>query len=79
MGKHSRQQGVPRRRTIATVELVDVSGTAHRVSVAAAAEGLRRGRYSTLCGGDVVPAALVTREARHCRLCAPIPKQRSRR
>ncbi len=80
MGKHSKQQGrhVPQRRTIATVDLVDVNGTAHRVTVDAAADGLSRGRYATVCGGDVLPAALVAREARYCRLCAPIPAQRSR-
>jgi hypothetical protein len=77
VGKHSKQQGVPQRRTIATLELVDTTGTAHRVTVDAAAEGLPRGRYATVCGGDVLPAALVTRAARHCRLCAPIPAQRS--
>jgi hypothetical protein len=77
MGKHSRQPGVPQRRVIETIELVDVGGIAHRVSINAAAEGLRRGQYATLCGADVVAAALVAREARHCRLCAPIPAQRS--
>jgi hypothetical protein len=80
MGRHSKQQGhrTPQRRTIATVELVDTSGVAHRVSIDAAADGLRRGTYATLCGGDVVAAALVARAARFCRLCAPIPAQRSR-
>jgi hypothetical protein len=78
MGKHSRRPDVPRRRTIATVELVDISGTAHLVSVAAAAEGLPRGRYTTVCGGEVLPAALVVKQARYCRLCASIPAQRSR-
>jgi len=77
MGKHSRQ-GVPQRHTIETTELVDTSGTAHRVSIDAAAEGVRGGRYATLCGGDVVAAALAAREARFCRLCAPLPTQRSR-
>jgi len=77
MGKHSRRQGEPQRRTIETIELVDTSGTAHRVGVAGAAEGLRRGRYSTLCGGDVVAAALAAREARRCRLCAPLPTRGS--
>ena len=79
MGKHSKPQGhrTPQRRTIATVELVDVTGTAHRVSVDAAADGLPRGRYATICGGDVVAAALVARAARYCRLCAPVPSQRS--
>jgi hypothetical protein len=80
MGRHSKQQGhrTPQRRTIATVELVDVNGTAHRVTVDAAAEGLPRGTYATLCGTDVVAAALVARAARFCRLCAPLPTQRSR-
>jgi hypothetical protein len=80
MGRHSKQQRphVPQRRTIETLELVDVTGTAHRVTVDAAAEGLPRGRYATVCGVDVLPAAMVTREARYCRLCAPIPTQRSR-
>lgn len=81
MGRHSKQQGhrTPRHRTIATLELVDTSGTAHRVSIDAAADGLRRGTYATLCGTDVVAAALVAREARHCRLCSPIPAQRTTR
>jgi hypothetical protein len=80
MGRHSKPQGrrTAQRRTIATVELVDVTGTAHRVTVDAAADGLPRGRYATVCGGDVLPAALVARAARFCRLCAPIPSQRSR-
>jgi hypothetical protein len=80
MGKHSKQQGrrTAQRRTIATLELVDTTGTAHRVTVDAAADGLPRGRYATVCGGDVLPAALVARAARFCRLCAPIPSQRSR-
>jgi hypothetical protein len=80
MGKHSKQQGrrTTQRRTIATVELVDTTGTAHRVTVDAAADGLPRGRYATLCGADVVAAALVARAARFCRLCAPIPTQRTR-
>ena len=70
MGRHGKQQGVPQRRTIATVELVDVSGTAHRVTVDAAADGLPRGWYTTVCGGDVLPAAMVAKQARYCRLCA---------
>jgi hypothetical protein len=77
MGEHTRQ-GMPQRRTIGTIELVDVTGTAHRVSIDAAADGPRRGTYVTLCGGDVVAAALAAREARHCRLCAPLPAQRTR-
>jgi hypothetical protein len=44
----------------------------------AAPEGLPRGRYSTLCGEDVLPAALIARQARYCRLPAPttVPRQR---
>jgi hypothetical protein len=78
-GRHSKQgRSVPqRRRTIATVELVDVTGTAHRVTVDAAADGLPRGRYATVCGGDVLPAPLVAVQARYCRLCATVPSQRS--
>jgi hypothetical protein len=81
MGKHSKQQGrrTAQRRTIATLELVDVNLTAHRVTVDAAADGLRRGRYATLCGTDVVAAPLVSKHARFCRLCAPIPAQRGAR
>ncbi|MGH3548460.1 MAG: hypothetical protein ACRDQU_10195 [Pseudonocardiaceae bacterium] len=43
------------------------------------ADGLSRGRYSALCGEDVLPAALIAREARYCGLCAPmtVPRQRS--
>jgi hypothetical protein len=80
MGKHSKPQGrrTAQRRTIATLELVDVNLTAHRITVDAAADGLRRGRYATLCGTDVVAAALVARAARFCRLCAPIPSPRRR-
>lgn len=78
MGRHSKGRHPPQRLTIATVKMVDTSGTAHLVSVAAAADGLPRGTYATLCGTDVVPSAMVTREARHCRLCTPVPTQRSR-
>ncbi len=72
MGKHSKQQGrrTAQRRTISTVELVSVDGTAHRVTVDAAADGLPRGTYATVCGTDVVAAALVARAARFCRLCS---------
>ncbi|MGH3673284.1 MAG: hypothetical protein ACRDSH_22105, partial [Pseudonocardiaceae bacterium] len=74
MGRHSKQQNrhiTPGRHT---VEMVDArTGTAHRLTTDAAADGLPRGRYSALCGQEVLPAALVAREARYCRLCAPIP------
>lgn len=77
MGRHSKgRHATPQRRTVATVQLVDHTGTTHLVTLDAATDGLSRGRYTTICGGDVLPAALVTREARRCRLCAPIPAQR---
>jgi hypothetical protein len=72
MGRHSKGHQTQQRRTIATVELVDVSGTAHRDTVDAAAEGLPRGRYTTICGGEVLPGALVAEQARYCRLCIPV-------
>ncbi|MGH3782426.1 MAG: hypothetical protein ACRDRO_17855 [Pseudonocardiaceae bacterium] len=78
MGRHSKQsqnRHTPARRT---VEMVDIAGTAHRLTPDAAADGLPRGRYSALCGEDVVPAAMVARKARYCRLCTTIPVQRGR-
>lgn len=43
MGRHhSKGRHAPQRRTIETLELVDVTGTAHRVTVDAAADGLPR-------------------------------------
>ncbi|HET9116482.1 MAG TPA: hypothetical protein VFN75_00115 [Pseudonocardiaceae bacterium] len=79
MGRHSKSRHpIPQqRRTVATIKLVDTTGTAHLVALDAATDGLPRGRYTTICGGDVLPAALVAREARYCRLCSPIPVQRS--
>jgi hypothetical protein len=61
-----------------TIEMVDHTGTAHFLTVDAAEHGMPAGRYTALCGEDVLPAALVTRAARFCRLCVPIPTQRSR-
>lgn len=64
-----------------TVEMVDVAGKAHRLTVDAAGGRLSWGRYGALCGEDVLPAVLIAREARYCQLCAPItvPRRRSRR
>jgi hypothetical protein len=79
MGRHSKQQGrhTPQQRR--TVEMVDTrTGTAHFLTIDAAAEGRPKGRYTAICGEDVLPAALVAREARYCRLCVPVPTQRSR-
>jgi hypothetical protein len=82
MGRHSKpppdRRRTAQRRAIATVELVDVNLVAHRVTVDDAALGLPLGRYTTVCGGDVLPAAMVARAARFCRLCTPIPSQRTR-
>lgn len=74
-GKRRQDDQAPR-RTAGTVQLVDVSGTAHLVTVDEATAGVTRGRYITVCGGEVLPAALVTPGSRYCRLCAPIPAQR---
>jgi hypothetical protein len=59
-----------------TGEMVDTrTGTAHFLTINAAADGRPKGRYTAICGEDVLPAALV---ARYCRLCAPtVPTQRS--
>lgn len=76
MGRHSRQ-GVPQRRAVESIELVDISGTAHRVTANAAVDGLRRGTYATVCGTSVMASALAAKQARYCRLCAPLPAQRS--
>ncbi|PZS23008.1 MAG: hypothetical protein DLM60_03375 [Pseudonocardiales bacterium] len=78
MGRHSKQPQQRHRPRPRTVSMVDVTGTEHLLTADAAADGLQRGLYSTLCGADLVPAALVARAARYCRLCAPIPAQRSR-
>ncbi len=79
MGRHSKQPQGRHPLVRRTVEIVDArTGTAHRLTPDAAMDGLPRGRYSALCGQEVLPAALVAREARYCRLCAPIPAQRSR-
>jgi hypothetical protein len=79
--KHRLPSDQAQRQRTRTVEMVDVAGTAHRLTVDAAADGRPRGRYSALCGEDVLPAALIAREARYCQLCAPmtVPRQRSRR
>ncbi len=50
-----------------TIEMVDHTGTAHFLTVDAAADGL----------AVILPGALVARMARWCPLC-PVPTQRSR-
>lgn len=79
-GRHSRRGAhtqIPATRR-SGIELVDITGTAHLVTADAAESGLVRGRYNTMCGEEVLPAALVARQARYCRSCQPIPTQRSR-
>jgi len=76
MGRHSKRRHTPPQPR--TVEVVDHAGTAHLLTLDAAADGYRGGRYTALCGQDVLPAALVAQQARYCRLCAPVPAQRSR-
>ncbi|MDT7711741.1 MAG: hypothetical protein QOG46_430 [Pseudonocardiales bacterium] len=66
------------RRTVETIEVVDHKGTAHFLTLDAAAEGLPRGRYTTVCSEVILPGALVAQMARWCPLCAPVPTQRSR-
>jgi hypothetical protein len=61
------------------IEMVDNAGTAHFLTIDAATEGRRRGRYAALCGEDLLPAALVARMAHWCPLCVPIPVQRTER
>lgn len=80
MGRHSpnylaQQQAERRRHAIEMVE--DVSLTAHLVTADAADDGLARGRYAALCGEDVLPAPLVAKQARYCRLCVSVPAQRA--
>jgi hypothetical protein len=61
-----------------TIEMVDHTGTAHFLTVDAAEHGMPAGRYTTLCAEEILPAALVARVARYCRLCVPIPAPRFR-
>lgn len=79
MGKHSKQRGRHTTQPRRAIEMVDTGGTAHLLSVAAAETGLPRGRYTTLCAEEILPAALVARVARYCRLCVPIPAPGSSR
>lgn len=73
MGRHnSKRRHTTTTQRRRTVEMVDSTGTAHLLTADAAENGLTKGRYTAVCGGDVLPAALVAREARHCRLCVPI-------
>jgi hypothetical protein len=75
-GKHRLHKGQV--STERTIVMVNRDGTAHLLTANAAENGLPKGRYTAVCSGDVLPAALVAREARYCRLCVPIPVPRSR-
>ena len=70
MGRYGKGPQTPQQQH----RTVDTTGTAHLVTVGAAAGEPPRGRYPAICGED----ALVARQARYRRLCAPIPAQRSR-
>jgi hypothetical protein len=62
-----------------TIEMVDTAGTAHFLTLDAAAHGRPRGRYTAMCREEILPGALVARRARWCPLCIPIPTQRGSR
>ena len=62
-----------------TIEMVDHTGTAHFLTVDAAADGRSRGRYTAVCSERILPGALVAKVARWCPLCVPIPTQRGAR
>jgi len=64
-GRHRRADH--RARRARAVEMADArTGTAHFLTIDAAAEGLPRGQYVAICGEEVLPAALVARKARYC-------------
>jgi hypothetical protein len=69
------QHGVPHR----AIEVVDARTlTAHFLTADAMAAGrLPEGRYTALCGEDVLPACLVEPGAGRCSLCVVIPRQRT--
>jgi hypothetical protein len=54
-----------------TIEMVDHTGTAHFLTVDAAADGLPRGRYTAVCSEEILPGVLVARMARWCRCACP--------
>jgi hypothetical protein len=62
-----------------TVEMVDRSGTAHFLRLAAAENGQPRGRYTAVCREEILSGALVARMARWCPLCVPVPTHRGAR
>ncbi|HET9118407.1 MAG TPA: hypothetical protein VFN75_10125 [Pseudonocardiaceae bacterium] len=58
-----------------TIEMVDTAGTAHFLTLDAAADGRPQGRYAAMCREEIVSGALVARRARWCPLCIPIPRR----
>jgi hypothetical protein len=62
------------------IEVVDArTFTAHYLTMDALAEGrLPEGRYTALCGPDVLPACLTEPGSSRCPSCVSIPSQRSR-
>jgi hypothetical protein len=62
------------------VEMVDArTRTAHLLTDEALAAGRRgEGRYTALCGVEVLPASLTVAERGHCTSCVPIPAPRPR-
>lgn len=63
---------------VAAVDLCPVSVPYGPFCVGVISERQHHQSYITVCGGDVLPAAMVTREAGHCRLSAPVATQPSR-
>ncbi|MGH3782014.1 MAG: hypothetical protein ACRDRO_15690 [Pseudonocardiaceae bacterium] len=85
MGKHSklRRHRHQLTRPSGMVEMVDIrTGDTHLLTPDAAAAGRQAtGRYRSLCGADILPAALVDPGMRCCRLCrsTTIPAPRAAR
>jgi hypothetical protein len=79
-GKHRlkgrRVQHTPRRRAIEVIDALTL--TTHFLTTDAMAAGrLPEGRYTTLCGQDVLPACLTEPGSGRCASCVSIPRQRS--
>jgi hypothetical protein len=56
-----------------TIEMVDHTGTAHFLTVDAAADGRPRGRYTAVCSERILPGALVAKVAAGARCAYPSP------
>jgi hypothetical protein len=80
-GKHRlRNRRVQHTTRHRAVEVVDARTlTAHVLTMDALAAGrLPKGRYTALCGQDVLPACLTEPGRNRCPSCVSIPSQRSR-